>query len=509
MANRNRTITALLTLGLAVTLAGALATARSKGQRKAFAETRTSSPRSEAVALPVALQAGGGAPFGLNTFRNIAREYNDGVVNINTSKLVNLPHGRNPLQDFFGDDPDRFFGPDRGPDRMRQTSLGSGFVVDKEGYVLTNRHVIDGGDEISVTFPNGDRYDAKIVGRDARTDVALLKIDPKGDLTVLPLGDSDAVEVGEWVMAVGNPFGLSGLNGGNSVTVGVVSFKGRDLTLGVRGTSVEMLQTDAAINPGNSGGPLMNTRGEVIGINTMIVTDGISRANAGVGFSVPINVAREILPQLREKGRVDRGWMGVTIQALTEDLAKTYGLKEAQGALVSSVTAGSPAEEAGIEPEDVILEADGRIIGDNSDLSRYISSKAPGTKVTVVVFRDGSRRNVELTLGTFPDQTPEVASTETDRPHLGMTLRDLTPSMAQRLDLPAGSTGALVTEVEPGEPAEKAQLRQGDVIVSVNGETINNVDDFEQAIEKVRGDGVARLRVLNAQGYRVTVLELE
>jgi len=507
MANRTQTFTMLLTVALAAALVGALTT--TQGHRPPAARPESGSlGGGGAVALPVALQrADSGAGFGLNTFRDIARAYNDGVVNINTSKVVRLPRGRDPFHEFFGDDLDRFFGPQQGPDRMRQTSLGSGFVVDKEGYILTNRHVIDGADEISVTFPGGKRYDARIVGRDARTDVALIKIDPEGELTVVPLGDSDKVEVGEWVMAVGNPFGLPG--GGNSVTVGVVSFKGRDITLGVRGTSVEMLQTDAAINPGNSGGPLLNTSGEAIGINTMIVTDGASRANAGVGFSVPINVAREIVPQLREKGRVIRGWMGVEIGAMSEALASTYGLDTATGTVVNSVSPGSPAEKAGLEPEDVILEADGRVIADNADLSRYIASKSPETRVELLVLRAGSRRKVSVTLGTFPDETTETASAETGRPRLGMTLRDLTPVIADRLSLPRGSSGALVTEVEPGAPADKATLRQGDVIVSVNGETVRGVEEFEKAIDSARENRFARLRVLSAQGYRVIVLELE
>jgi len=506
MANRTKTITTMLTVALAATLVGALLTTHAAHSATARAESARGSHAPASV--PVALRSESGPAFGLDTFRDIARAVNDGVVNINTSKVVKLPRGRDPFHQFFGDDLDQFFG-QRGPDRMRQTSLGSGFVIDKDGYILTNRHVIDGADEISVTFPNGKHYEAKIVGRDARTDVGLLKIEPEEDLTVVPLGDSDQVEVGEWVMAVGNPFGLSGLGGGNSVTVGVVSFKGRDITLGVRGTSVEMLQTDAAINPGNSGGPLLNTRGEAIGINTMIVTDGISRANAGVGFSVPVNVARDILPQLRETGRVVRGWMGVTIQAVTGPMAKTYGLDKAQGAVVTSVTEGSPAEKAGLQPEDVILQADDRVIEDNSDLSRYIASKTPGTKVQLEVLRDGGRQKVPLTLGTFPEEGEQTAESESEHPRLGMTLHDLTPSLADRLGLPRGATGALVMEVEPGEPADKARLSQGDVIVSVNGEAVKNVEEFEQAIDAARSEGRARLRVLNSRGYSVTVLEME
>jgi serine protease Do len=378
-------------------------------------------------------------------------------------------------------------------------------VIDDNGYILTNRHVIEGADEIDVSFPDGKRFDAKIVGQDARTDVALIKIEPKGKLTPIPLGNSDQVEVGEWVMAVGNPFGLPG--GGNSVTVGVVSFKGRDLELGVRNTSVEMIQTDAAINPGNSGGPLLNTRGEVVGINTMIVTNGAA-ASAGVGFSVPINVAKEIIPQLRDKGKVVRGWMGVTIGPMTEDLAATYGLDEAKGALVNQVQAGSHADKAGLQPEDAILQADGRTIQDNGDLSRYIASKAPGATVKLDLVRDGAEKQIAVTLGTFPDEPTEAESEEARKGRLGMSLRDLTPSLAERLELPRAAKGVLVWEVEAGEAAENAGLSRGDVIVSVNGKAVSSVDEFEAAVEEARADGAARLRVQSSQGFRIVVLRL-
>ena len=320
MRTRTLTIASFFSIAMAATLLAALYTTQVRRPEPAQASTASVT----AEAAPRAT----GAAFGLETFRDIARASNAGVVNINTSKTVK---GRSP-QDLFGDDMmERFFGQPapnredapqgRGRERRQtQTSLGSGFVIDKDGYILTNRHVIEGADKVQVTFPGGKSYDAKIVGRDARTDVGLLKIDATEPLTVLALGDSDKTEVGEWVMAVGNPFGL----GGNSVTVGVVSFMGRDIRLEDprRGTSVEMIQTDAAINPGNSGGPLLNTRGEVIGINTMIMTGG-SQGSAGVGFSVPINVAKEILPQLREKGKVTRGWMGVQINAVSEEDRKS------------------------------------------------------------------------------------------------------------------------------------------------------------------------------------------
>ncbi|MGD8894680.1 MAG: Do family serine endopeptidase [Acidobacteriota bacterium] len=497
MSSRTSTFALIFTVALALTLLGALLTTHA-----APTVTQGRADISGPTVLPVALQSSGTASgLGLDTFRDIARAVNDGVVNINTSKLVRRPQA-GFFHDFFGGGEDDPLRPDVGSDPIRQTSLGSGFVIDSDGYILTNRHVIEEADEISVSFSDGKSYDATIVGQDARTDVALIKIEPDGPLTVLPLGDSDRTEPGEWVMAIGNPFSL-----GNSVSVGVISFKGRDLQL-QRGTSIDMIQTDAAINPGNSGGPLLNTRGEVIGINTMIVTGGASRVNAGVGFSVPINVAREILQQLRERGKVVRGWMGVTISSMTEDLAATYDLDEAKGAVVNSVTPGSPADEVGIQPEDVILSADGRAIEDSSDLSRYIASKAPETEVELSVLRDGERKAISITLGTFPEETTLVARQDTERRRLGMSVRDLTPSLAQRLELPRGSRGVLITDVETGEPAEEAGLRRGDVIVSVNGTAVEGVDDFERAVSGFDSGDRVRLRILNARGYAVVVVRL-
>jgi serine protease Do len=497
MTSRTKTLATLFTAALAVTLVGALATTEAPPPRVPEAPASVPAP----VPVAVGLQGSPAGALGVDTFRDIARAVNDGVVNINTSKLVRRPRGF--FHDFFGEREESPLGPETRSDRMRQTSLGSGFVIHEDGYILTNRHVIEGADEIEVSFADGGDYEAKVVGQDARTDVALIKIEPEGPLTALPLGDSDTTEPGEWVMAIGNPFNL-----GNSVSVGVVSFKGRDLQL-QRGTSIDMIQTDAAINPGNSGGPLLNTRGEVIGINTMIVTGGTSRVNAGVGFSVPINVAKEILPQLRERGKVVRGWMGVTIEPLTEALAETYGLEKAQGAVVTSVTPGSPAEDAGIEPDDVVLNANGKKIEDSSDLSRHIASIAPGTIVELTVLRDGEQREISITLGTFPDDpAPALARQETERFRLGMSVRDLTPSLAERLELPRGTRGVLITDVETGEPAEEAGLSRGGVIVSVNGRTVEGVDDFERELSRFASGDRIRLRVLYPGGYRMFVLRL-
>jgi serine protease Do len=362
-------------------------------------------------------------------------------------------------------------------------------------------------DQISVTLVGGKTYEAKLVGRDARTDVALLKIDPKETVTTLELGDSDQAEVGEWVMAIGNPFGLE-----RSVTVGVVSFKGRSLPLNDMklGTRIDMIQTDAAINPGNSGGPLLNTRGQVVGINTLIFTQGAPQS-AGVGFAVPINVAKEVVPQLRETGKVIRGYIGVSIQPVSEDMSKTLKMKDTNGALVSDVTAGSPAEKAGLKPGDVVLVADDRPIQDNGDLSRYISTRAPGTTVRLKILRDGAEKTIPVTLGTFPDESQEGEDSPRGggRAQLGMTLRNLTPDIAQRLDLPRGTKGALVMDVEAGEAAESAGLQQGDVIVSVNSVNVDSVEAFEAEIARAKADGLARLRVRRADQHLFLVLKLK
>jgi serine protease Do len=508
MNTRTRTLASFFSVAMAAMLLGAVVTSRMNGDaalpRSAATAASEQAPRPSEDARPA--QA-----IGLDTFKDIARVANPGIVNINTSKVVKARNRmRDPFRDFFGDDfMERFFGPQGqgGPRSQTQRSLGSGFVVDKEGYVLTNRHVIEGADKISVTFgaAGGRTYDAKLVGKDARTDVALLKIEPGEPLTVLELGDSDKTEVGEWVMAIGNPFGL----GGNSVTVGVVSYMGRNMPL-TPGTGVDMIQTDASINPGNSGGPLLNSRGQVVGINTLIVTQGVPQS-AGVGFAVGINVAKEILPQLREKGRVIRGWLGVQIQALSEDAAKTFGMKEARGAIVLDVTAGSPAEKAGVKPDDVIVAVDGKSMKDNSEISRYVASKAPGATVRLDLLRDGAQKSVSLTLGTFPDEEEAAsAASREGRAQLGMTLQDLTPELARRLELPRGTRGVVVTDVEAGGAAENATppLQQADVIVSVNGDPVASVDEFESAVDRARADGLARLRVRRGENHLISVLRI-
>ncbi|MEO8362640.1 MAG: Do family serine endopeptidase, partial [Vicinamibacteria bacterium] len=454
-----------------------------------------------------------GGNLTLDTFRNIVRSRNAGVVNIATSQKPKAQAGGRggrqlPFPFFQDDDP-------LGPAEQNQRAGGSGFIIGADGTILTNRHVVEDADQISVTLVSGKRYDAKVLGKDPRTDVAVIKIEPKEPLTVLDLGDSDAAEVGDWVMAIGSPFGF-----GNSLSVGVVSGKGqgRNITLGQQGTGVDMIQTDAAINPGNSGGPLLNTQGQVIGINTLIITQGLAQ-NAGVGFSVPINVAKSIIPQLKEKGKVIRGWLGVQIQSATEDLALTFKRDSAQGVLVTDVTKDSPAEKAGIKIEDYIYEVDGRLVKDNTSLTSYIAGLSPGTTVTLKLIREGDEKTAKITLGTFPDST--VATNDTSKndnedkseekaaANVGAELQGLTSTLRERMDLPASVHGVVVRSVEAGGAAELAGLGRGDVIVMVAGEEVSSVKEFNSAIRKSAPAKVARLRVRRGEAVLVVALRLD
>jgi serine protease Do len=500
MKTRWKLIGSFVVVGAAGVLLGAAGSGQLRGAERAAVPVKAGSQAPQATPAD---PAGG---LGLGTFEQIAHRDNSAVVNISTSKVVHEARMQDPFFDFFGRNGSPLTPPwGRGGDEtLTQRSLGSGFVVDAKGYILTNRHVVDGADQVTVTLADGHHYKAEMVGQDARTDIALLKIDPHETLTALALGDSDTVEPGEWVMAVGNPFGL----GGNSVTVGVVSFKGRALDLSTNGTPVEMLQTDAAINPGNSGGPLINTQGQAIGINTLIMTGG-AQQYSGVGFAVPINVAREILPQLREKGHVVRGWLGVEIQGIDEDLAKSLKMSDTKGAIVSNVSPGSPAQKAGLEPGDVVRSLDGKAIEDGSDLSHRIATKGPGTEVELEVLRNGQEKTVDAKLGTFPDEGVAQASAEEGQRKLGMALRTLTPEVAQGLDIPADTHGVVVVEVEPGSKADSAGLQQRDVIVSVDGRAVADVGAFRSAIDEARPAGIARLRVHRGAGYFFIALRLK
>ena len=501
MTSRSRAVATFFAVAMATTLLAAFF--QSQIRRPLTAEARALE-----LAVPAPTLAPG-APLTLDTFRNIVKSRNAGVVNITISAKPKA-RGRGgrqlPFPFFQDDDP-------LGPGEPNLRSGGSGFIISADGTILTNRHVVDEADQISVTLLSGKRYDAKVLGKDARTDVAVIKIEPKEPLTVLELGDSEAAEVGEWVMAIGSPFGF-----GNSLSVGVVSGKGRNLPLGQPQTGVDMIQTDAAINPGNSGGPLLNTSGQVIGINTLIITQGLAQ-NAGVGFSVPINVAKAIIPQLKEKGKVTRGWLGVTIQSASEDLALTFKRDSAQGVLVTDVTKDSPADKAGLQIEDYIYDVDGRMVRDNTGLTSYISGLAPGTTVALKLIRAGAEKTVRITLGTFPDSTPPTSgdrdgeeddtSDEKAASNLGLELQTLSATLRERMDLPGTVRGVVVRSVEAGGAAELAGLARGDVIIMVSGEEVSSVREFNAAIRKSGPARVARLRVRRGDAVLVAALRLD
>ncbi|MEE8206989.1 MAG: Do family serine endopeptidase, partial [Nitrospinaceae bacterium] len=368
-------------------------------------------------------------PLGSNIFVEIAKRQNPGVVNISTKtkrrsrpprapRNPRSPGGQDPFQDFY----DKFFG-DR--DRKPRSGMGSGFVIDKEGYILTNNHVIDGADEIIVLIRDGNNgekeYDAKLVGADSKTDIALIKLvlkdGSKKSFPTLSLGNSDNLEVGEWVVAIGNPFGLS-----HTVTVGVVSAKERNIG---SGPYDEFIQTDASINPGNSGGPLMNIKGEVIGINTAIIS-GNTGGNVGIGFAIPINVAKGILKDLKEKGTVTRGWLGVMIQKITPDLAESFNLDRTEGALVGDVIPNSPAERAGIKRGDVIVRFDRHEVKTMESLPKIVGSTTPGKAVKVEVIREGKKKVLDVTIAILKDEKIKVAALDP----LGIQVQDITPDIA-------------------------------------------------------------------------------
>jgi serine protease Do len=411
-------------------------------------------------------------------FSDLAEKVRPGVVNIQVVKKVknvgfgfrNFPSNpfkeNNPFGDFFGPFPEG--NPPRG---FEQRGVGSGFVMSREGYILTNNHVVEDADQINVKLANGKEYEGKIVGRDPKTDLALVKIEGASDLHPLKLGNSEDLKVGSWVVAVGSPFGLE-----QTVTAGIVSAKGRVIG---SGPYDNFIQTDASINPGNSGGPLINMKGEVVGINTAIIASG-----QGIGFAIPINMAKEVAPQLQEKGHVTRGWLGVSIQEVTPELAKSFDLKEKKGALVSQVVSGGPAEKAGIEQGDIILEFDGKEVSDSKDLPRIVASTPVGKAVTLKVSRNGKIIDRQVKLGEMEGKV-EVTKAPSHK-SLGFTVQNLTPEIAKGLGLKK-ETGVVVTQVEPGSPAANAGIQTGDVIREVNRKPVKDVEDFVQKVEKAKG----------------------
>jgi serine protease Do len=414
------------------------------------------------------------------SFADLAAKAEPAVVNISTSQTVKSegfpgfgppgapsPFGENdPFEQFF-----RRFMP-RPPRSYKQRSLGSGFAVSSDGLIVTNNHVVDHADEILVKLSSGEhQYKAKVLGTDPKTDLALVKIEPQGKIASLKLGDSGSLRVGDWVVAIGNPFGLE-----QTVTAGIVSAKGRVIG---QGPYDDFIQTDASINPGNSGGPLLNLGGEVVGINSAIFSE--SGGNMGIGFAIPSNLAKSVIEQLRTRGKVVRGWLGVMIQDVTEDLAKSFKLSEPQGALVSSVKEGGPAAKGGLERGDIIVEFDGKPVKASHDLPAIVAASPIGKDVEVKVLREGKEKTLEVKIGEMPKgEGEEAEESEESGEKLGLTVAPVTPEVARQLGIEPG-TGVLVRSVKSGSTAESAGLQAGDVILEVNRKAVNSVEAFKSA----------------------------
>ena len=426
------------------------------------------------------------------TFAPLANEVRGAVGNVSTTRTVKRETMRLPESPFGQMDPfeefRRFF-EEEVPQEEQRHSLGSGVIISKEGDILTNNHVVGDAEEIVVKLVDGRKFKASVVGRDERTDLAVIKIKNKDSLPFAVLGDSDKSEQGDWAMAVGNPFGFE-----NTVTVGVISAKGRVIG-DAKAPFAKFIQTDASINPGNSGGPLFNINGEVIVINTMIYGMG-----TGIGFAIPINLAKELLPQLITKGKVTRGWLGVQIQRLTPELAESYGLKLEQGALIGSVLPGSPAQEAGIKRGDIVLEYDGRKIEDPFDLSAYVAQTQIGKKIALKILRDGKETTIEAKVGKREEEEVSKGQTPQEKEEalsdvLGLAVRSITPEEAQHLNLPAGQRGVLVEQIQPGSSAEDHDVREGDILLEINGIATNSAADYSREVKKLKKGDLVRLLI--------------
>ena len=432
-------------------------------------------------------------------FAEVAEKVSPAVVSIVSVKIIQAPSPFSPFEEPFWEDFKRFFGedffrkfffpsPPRGY-RYQQRGLGSGVIVRSDGVILTNNHVVGDADKIRVTLYDGREFKAEVKGKDPKTDLAVLKIKGR-NLPVAKLGDSDKVEVGEWVLAIGNPFGLN-----STVTAGIISAKGRS-NVGVAKYE-NFIQTDAAINPGNSGGPLVNLRGEVIGINTAIFTR--SGGYMGIGFAIPINLAKFVMKQLLEKGKVVRGWLGVIIQPLTSELAESFGIKKGKGVLIGDVMKDSPAEKSGLKRGDVILTYRGKKVDSPSKLQELVASTPPGTKVEVEIVRQGKRKTLEVVVGEMPEEREERAGKMSEE-ELGIRVGDLTPDLAEKLGY-QNEEGVIVLEVYPGSLGEMAGLQKWDLIKEINGERVRGVRDYGRLLNKYLKKGKVLRFLVRRQEY--------
>ncbi len=422
------------------------------------------------------------------SFADLAEKLSPTVVNVYTTQVIKTPPWQNEL--FENELFRRFFGfpqvPRRHPQELKRTSLGSGVILSPDGYIVTNNHVVEDADEISVKIANHDEYPATIVGRDPKTDIALIKIEPKDPLPAAEFGDSDSLRVGDWVIAIGNPFGFE-----HTVTAGIVSAKGRYLG---SSTYENFIQTDASINPGNSGGPLFDMHGRMVGINTAIYSR--SGGNVGLGFAIPANMVRTVVEQLKETGTVSRGWLGVMIQHVTPELADQFGLDHPMGALVGEVTPDSPADKGGLEPGDVIVKFGDKVIEQMNMLPAIVAQTPVGTKVKIEVIRDGERRRLTVTIGKLDEESGGVAGGRIKK-RLGLTVQEITPELAESMNLEARE-GLIVTDVDPDSAAAAAGLRRGDIILEVGRRPVKDVEAFTEA---VRESGGALLLLVERDGH--------
>lgn len=447
------------------------------------------------------------------SFADLVTSHGDTVVNIYTTQTVkalahpqfNFNGGPQQLPDLF----EHFFGQPHPkgkgqlnphnngkPRTEKRTSLGSGVITSADGYILTNNHVIENADEIHVRFANHTEYEAKIIGRDKMTDIALIKIEPEGKLPFVKFGNSDKLRVGDWVVAIGNPFGFE-----QTVTAGIVSGKGR--TLG-GGAYDNFIQTDASINPGNSGGPLFNLDGEMVGINTAIYSR--SGGNIGIGFAIPVNMAKNVMSQLQESGQVTRGWLGVRIQAVNQDIAQQFGMERPYGALVGQVEKDSPADKAGILQGDIIIRFMDKEISEMPVLPSLVSQTAVGEKAKVTVFRKGKEKTLTVTIGKLKENGELSNEAVEETASLGMTVQELTPELAESLQI-GKATGVLITNVEGGSPAAMAGLRRGDLVTEINQESVLDMETFGKLLAQAKNDKRILLLVQRGSNSRYVVIK--
>jgi serine protease Do len=431
-----------------------------------------------------------------SSFAGLADKLSPTVVNVKVTKIEKAAfHGPQIPEEPFGDFFERFFKEmPRMPRDHRTQGAGSGVIISKDGYILTNNHVVEGAKEVTVTLANKKEYKARVVGRDPKTDLAVLKIEAKKPLPAAAMGDSEQLKVGDWVVAIGNPFGLS-----HTVTSGIVSAKGRVIGAGPYD---DFIQTDASINPGNSGGPLFNMSGEVVGINTAIIPYG-----QGIGFAIPVNTAKPLIPQLVTKGEVTRGYLGVSIQTITPDLAKALKVEDREGALVADVVSGSPAKKGGIERGDIIVAYNGKTVKESHDLPAMVAATPVDEKVTVTVLRDGKEHKLSMKVGKLPSEEAKLEkSVQPAKGKWGLQLHDLTPQIAHQFRIKADQ-GVVVVGVEPGSPANEAGIQQGDVIVEVDRHSVHSVNDIKENIDKSKDKDHLLLLVQRENGKFFVPLE--